>query len=97
MLIFLMALTALVTIIFFSALALYLMAIKDLLEAIGGSPNSYLAKLRMGLRAIETETGHLPGQVTQLNEGLTAVADGLQVADKHLTATIDAVLHQQGG
>ncbi len=97
MLVLLMVLSALVTLIFFGALALYLYWIIQLLEAIGGHPNSYLAKLRLGLRAIETETGHLPVQVTQLNQGLIAVAGGLEVADRHLTGTIEAVLQQKGG
>ena len=40
------------------------------LTSIGGSGSSYLAKLRLGLRAIETETGHLTNvQVTKLNGG----------------------------
>lgn len=97
MLILLMVLSAVVALIFFGALALYLYMIIQLLEAIGGDPDSYLAKLRLGLRAIETETGHLPVQVTKLNAGLSAVADGLQVADQHLTGTIDNVLKQGGG
>ena len=97
MLTLLMILSAIVTVIFFGALALYLYWIIQLLEAIGGHPDSFLAKLRLGLRAIETETGHLPVQVTKLNQGLTAVADGLEAADNHLSGTIDAVVRQGGG
>ena len=97
MLVLLMVLSAIVTLIFFGALAVYLYLIIQLLEAIGGHPDSYLAKLRLGLRAIETETGHLPVQVTKLNEGLTAVAGGLETADKHLAGTIEAVVQQKGG
>ena len=97
MLVLLMVLSAVVALIFFGVLALYLYLIIQLLEAIGGHPASYLAKLRLGLRAIETETGHLPVQVTKLNEGLSAVAEGLQVVDQHLTSTIDNVLKQEGG
>ena len=97
MLILLMVLSALVALIFFGALALYLYHIIQLLERIGGHPDSYLAKLRLGLRAIETETGHLPVQVTKLNQGLSAVAEGLQIADQHLAGTIDAVVRQEGG
>lgn len=96
MLVLLMVLTAIVTLIFFGALAIYLYLIIQLLEAIGGAPDSYLAKLRLGLRAIETETGHLPVQVTTLNQGLTAVAEGLVAADQHLAGTIEAVLQQKG-
>lgn len=96
MLVLLMALSALVTVIFFGALAYYLYLVIQLLEAIGGHPDSFLAKLRLGLRAIETETGHLPVQVTKLNAGLTAVGEGLQIVDNHLTGTIEAVVRQGG-
>ena len=60
-------LSAIVVLAFLGVVAFYLVLISRLLEAIGGTPTSYLAKLRLGLRAIETETGHLPTQVTQLN------------------------------
>lgn len=64
------------------------------LKSIGGTPTSYLAKLRLGLRAIETETGHLPVEVSELNENLTSTANGLKVVDGHLVGTINAVLAQ---
>jgi len=96
MLVLLMVLTVIVTLLFFGTLAYFVYQIIQLLEAIGGNPDSYLAKLRLGLRAIETETGHLPIQVTALNQGLTAVADGLAAADQHLVGTIEAVVHQEG-
>ena len=57
-------------------------------------PTSLLAKLRMGLRAIEQETSHLTPQVIRLNEGLTQVAGGLEAIDKHLVGTIDAAVKQ---
>ena len=88
-------LSAIVVLLFLGVVAVYLVMISRLLEAIGGTPTSYLAKLRLGLRAIETETGHLPTQVTKLNEGLTAIADGLALADDHMVGTIDAVLKQE--
>jgi hypothetical protein len=94
MLIFLMILTAIVTLVFFGVLAVYLYLISNVLDGIGGSPDSFLAKLRLGLRAIEQETSHLPTQVTRLNQGLTATAEGLQVVDAHLSKTIEAVLRQ---
>lgn len=96
MLILLMVLTAIITLIFFGVLAVYLYMISNVLDGIGGSPDSYLAKLRLGLRAIEQETSHLPTQVIRLNQGLAATAEGLQAVDAHLTKTIEAVL-QQGG
>lgn len=88
-------LSALVVVVFFGVVAVYLVLIARTLEAIGGAPDSYLAKLRLGLRAIEKETSHLPVEVTRLNEGLTAVAAGLQQVDANLVATIDAVIEQE--
>ena len=97
MLILLTVISAVVVVIFFSALAVYLVKISRALEAIGGNTDSVLAKLRWGLRAIEQETGHLPGEVTKLNEGLTAVGSGLQKVDEHMVKTIDAVVQQKEG
>lgn len=95
MLILLTVVSVLVVLVFFGVLAFYLVQIANTLEAIGGNPDSFLAKLRLGLRAIESETGHLPGELTKLNEGLTAVAAGLQKVDGHLVQTIEAVVRQQ--
>jgi hypothetical protein len=97
MLILLTIVSALVVVAFFTVLAVYLVLIARTLEAIGGRGNSFLAKLRLGLRAIEVETGHLPVEVTKLNAGLTAVAGGLQKVDEHLVNTIAAVVRQTGG
>ena len=97
MLILLTVISALVVVVFFGALAAYLVLIARTLEAIGGKGDSFLAKLRLGLRAIEQETGHLPGEVTKLNSGLTAVAAGLQKVDEHLAKTIEAVVRQKEG
>ena len=58
MLVLMMILTIIVVSAFFAVLAGYLYIIGKSLDAIGGSPDSYLAKLRLGLRAIEQETGH---------------------------------------
>jgi uncharacterized protein YoxC len=97
MLVLLTVISALVVIIFFAVLAVYLVQIADTLEAIGGKPNSFLAKLAFGLRAIEQETGHLPTEATKLNQTLTAIAGGLQQVDEHLVKTIEAVSRQKGG
>jgi len=97
MFILLTIVSALVVVVFFGVLAVYLVLIARTLEAIGGAPDSFLAKLRLGLRAIETETSHLPVEVTKLNQGLTAVAGGLQQVDQHLVNTIEAVLRQEEG
>ena len=84
----------------FIALALFLFAIAGQLEKIGGEEKgygvaaSYLSKIRMGLRAIEVETGMIAPQVTQLNTTLTSVRDGLIVVDNNLGALIAAVSRQ---
>lgn len=91
---FLMILTALAVVTLVVVLAYFLFKIIALLESIGGTPTSFLAKLRLGLRAIETETGHLPPQVTKLNGTLGTIADGLGVVDQHLQGTIEAAVKQ---
>lgn len=89
-------LTALLVLAFFSVLAYALVKISAVLESIGGTPTSYLAKLRLGLRAIEKETSHLAPNVVAINGGLTQVAGGLASVDTHLAGTIDAVKRQGG-
>ena len=93
--ILLTALTAALVLTFFSVLAYGLVKISATLESIGGTPVSYLAKLRLGLRAIEKETSPLAPQVTRINAGLTQIADGLMSVDRHLLRTIDAVTKQE--
>ncbi len=88
-------LTALLVLVFFVVLAYALVRISTTLESIGGTPTSYLAKLRLGLRAIEMETSHLAPQVTKINAGLTQIAGGLVSVDKHLVGTIEAVVKQE--
>jgi hypothetical protein len=84
----------------FVALALFLNAICRELETIGGpatrffAPVNYLSKIRLGVRAIERQTDAIVPQVTRLNAGLTAIRDGLVVADGHLASTIAAVSRQ---
>jgi hypothetical protein len=87
-------LTALLVLAFFVVLAYALVKIGSALESIGGTPTSYLAKLRLGLRAIEKETSHLAPNVVQINAGLTQIAGGLASVDGHLAGTIDAVGRQ---
>ncbi len=60
-------LSSLAVVAFAAVLVVYLVAILRTLEAIGGRPTSYLAKIRLGVRAIESETGALAPQVTRLN------------------------------
>ncbi len=92
---FLMILTVLLVLLFVGALMYFVIGIHHLLVNIGGDGNSFLAKLRLGLRAIETETGHLPVQVTKLNESLSNTGAGLKVVNKHLEGTIQSALKQK--
>lgn len=85
----------------FIALVLFLNAIDKELEKIGGNkkygyglPASFLSKIRLGVRAIEVQTGHLPTEVTKLNGGLSAVRDGLAVIDSNLDGVIRNVSAQ---
>lgn len=80
----------------FIALAIYLVLIIRELEAIGGHAESFLGKIRMGVRAIEVQTGHLPPQATELNEGLSQIRDGLVQIDANLGDVIEAVETQEG-
>lgn len=97
MILLLTILSALVVLAFVGVLVVYLVQIARTLEAIGGHGDSFLARLRLGLRAIEVETSHLPREVTTLNAGLTAVAAGLVQVDRHLVGTIEAVVRQGEG
>ena len=92
--IILMLITIIAALLLVFVLIKYLSAIVNVLNSIGGAPTSYLAKLRLGLRAIEQETGHLAPLVTQLNGTLIKTSDGLKIVDNQLTDTIDAVLNQ---
>jgi len=89
-------LTALAVLALVAALVVYLVRIIRTLERIGGTPTSLLAKIRLGVRAIEQETGALAPEVTRLNEGLGAIAGGLRVVDDHLAASVAAVSRQKG-
>ncbi|HIC39882.1 MAG TPA: hypothetical protein EYO74_00540 [Piscirickettsiaceae bacterium] len=88
-------LTALLVIVFFLVLAYALIKISSVLREIGGTPTSYLAKLRLGLRAIEMETGHLTPQVVRANENLTKIAGGLGAVDDNLVGVINAAVAQK--
>jgi len=95
MTVLLMIITILAVLLLVFVLVKYLNIIIDTLDSIGGDGKSYLAKLRLGLRAIETETGHLPTQVTLLNDTLTKTSNGLKVVDGELEASIKAALKQK--
>ena len=97
----LMSLTVAGVLALFAALWAYLFNITRTLEEIGGpatrfhKPANYLAKIRMGVRAIEVETGHLAPEVTELNAGLAAVRDGLRAIDVNLERVIAGVSRQE--
>ncbi|HXG69559.1 MAG TPA: hypothetical protein VNJ04_02990 [Gemmatimonadaceae bacterium] len=85
----------------FLALVFFLVRIVKELERIGGSrkdvlgtPASFLSKIRLGVRAIEVQTGWLAPQVIQLNAGLTAIRDGLGAIDNNLAGVIANVSAQ---
>ena len=84
----------------FIALGIFLNLITTQLEQIGGEDEGYgvkasfLSKIRVGVRAIEVETGLIPTQVTKLNQTLTAVRDGLIVVDNNLGGVIAGVSKQ---
>lgn len=80
----------------FVALAIFLVLILRELDPTGRSGTSLLAKIRLGLRAIEIETSHIPGEVPKLNAGLTAIRDGLGAVDANLARTAGALLRQEG-
>lgn len=85
----------------FIALAAFLFAISGTLETIGGEAKvygakaSFLSKIRLGVRAIEVQTGAIAPQVTKLNATLTSVRDGLVVVDGNLAGVIAAVSKQE--
>jgi hypothetical protein len=80
----------------FVALAVFLVLILRQLEPTGGSSTSFLAKIRLGLRAIEIETGHIPGEVPKLNQGLAHIAEGLGIVDTNLGRLAAALDRQEG-
>ena len=85
----------------FVALALFLRAIVGELETICGpatrfvAPANYLAKIRLGVRAIERQTDALAPQVGRLNERLGAILGGLKVIDGSLASLIGSVSRQE--
>jgi hypothetical protein len=98
----LMVLSLVGAIALFAALGAFLWSIVHTLEEIGGAEiktygarSSFLSKIRLGVRAIEVQTGNLAPQVVQLNGGLTAVRDGLGAIDSNLAGVITNVLAQE--
>lgn len=96
MIILLTVLSAIAVVALFGTLIAYLVQITKTLDSIGGRPTSFLAKITLGVRAIETETSALAPEVTRLNEGLATIATGLKGIDNHLVAAYEAVGRQEG-
>jgi hypothetical protein len=82
---------------FASALIYFLFKIVTALENIGGSSNSYLAKIRFGVRAIEKQSSALGPEVKALNERLASLTDRLALIDANLGATAKALGERKGG
>ena len=92
----LMLASAIAVLGFFLVIAFALLRIDPVLEAIGGWGDSYLAKLRLGLRAIERETSHLPIAVPRINAGLGDLAGGLMAVDATLGEAYSSLVAQKG-
>jgi hypothetical protein len=80
--------TCLAAVLFLGVVAANLWRIIKQLEWIGGTPISWLAKIRFGLRAIETETAQIAPQVSNLNTGLGALDGGLRQVERDLGAAV---------
>jgi hypothetical protein len=96
MIVLLTILTALPVLVLVGVLVVYLVRIIGVLERIGGTPTSLLAKIRLGVRAIEQETAAVAPEATRLNGSLTGIAQGLRAVDAHLAGTVAAALKQGG-
>lgn len=81
-------LSCLAAVLLLGVVAVYLVLIRRELDFIGGSPTSFLAKIRFGLRAIEQETGLLAPQVLKLNEGLSTLDRGLRAVERELAGVV---------
>ena len=95
MAILLTALGCLLVVVFLVALAYFVIRITTVVESIGTTGKSSLAMITWGVRAIETETSHIPTQVTQLNGALTQVAAGLKAFDGGLVAIAETASQQE--
>ncbi|MEO5722145.1 MAG: hypothetical protein ABIR71_11825 [Chthoniobacterales bacterium] len=91
MMVLLVTLTCLAAVLLLVVVAVNVIRINRGLYSIGGTPTSWLAKIRFGLRAIETETGQLAPLVTNLNTGLGALDGGLRQVEQDLQAAVTAL------
>ena len=81
----LIILSCILSLVFLGTVALSLVAIINNLAPIGGSSDSFLAKLRLGLRAIEKQTSHLGQILPKVNETLSGLESGLPVLVQNLS------------
>lgn len=88
-------LSALEALTFVGALVYFLNRIISALDRIGGTSDSYLAKLSFGVRAIEKETNYLAPEVTQLNQGLKTITAKLVTSDEHLESVAEHLSGQK--
>jgi hypothetical protein len=88
MIVLLTLLSCLAALALLGVVAVYLVRIIRALEGIGGTPASYLAKIRFGLRAIETETGQMRPQAAALTAALRALDVGLRSVERDLAAAL---------
>ena len=88
--------TAFAVLLFLGVVAWALTRIVSALDAIGSAGESLLAKLRLGLRAIERETSHLPAAAPKINGGLQQIAGGLTQVDATLDSLHSALKAQEG-
>lgn len=91
----LMLLTILATLALVIVLIIYLNKINWILASIGGTGYSFLAKLRVGLRAIETETAHLETEIVNLNKRLNETSEGFKSLEGNLKDTINQIEQQE--
>lgn len=93
--IILMVVTLLAALALLVVLAVFLNLINFKLASIGGTAYSFLAKIRVGLRAINRETGFLEEKVTLLNKNLKETSDGLSSVEGNLKETHNHIVSQE--
>jgi hypothetical protein len=92
---FLIITTCFAVLALLAIVALALIKLNKVLESIGGSGESFLAKLRLGLRAIERETSHLPSVMPGVIEDLNQINNGLSAVKDTVTKTYGSVTAQE--
>ena len=75
--------------------AIALVKLNTVIDSIGGSGESFLAKLRLGLRAIERETSHLPAAMPVIIDDLNKINEGLSVVRNTVDNTYGSVKAQE--